>query len=154
MIERDIKVIKERQKISRNKTSQELKALAHRQARHEKENIKQFQVITSAISDLPTQDAITKTIQDTIKVVVNGKIDHLTELVNTTTGKVDMVGQHLKDQDAVAEQQGTAIKDLSAKIKPFDGLKNWATETVTGLLYFGGAAAAIWAIIKLFHLKF
>ena len=143
-IERDIKVIKDRQKLTRTKTVQELKTLAKRQAKHERANVKQFASISSAINLLPTQDVITKTIQDTIKVVVNGKIDHLTELVNTTTGKVDMVGEHLKEQDI-------AIATLSSKIKPLDIAKNWLAETARGLLYIGTLAAAVYAIIKLFH---
>lgn len=137
-IERDIKAIKN----SRTKTAQELKVFSRRLTKHDK----QFQTLTFAIGELPTQDVITKTIQDTIKVVVNGKIDGIKADVAEVTNKVDLVGEHLKRQDA-------AMDVMSAKIKPFDGLKSWAMETGTGLLYFGGLAAAIWAIIKLFHLR-
>lgn len=136
-IERDIKVIKDRQKLTRTKTVQELKTLARRQAKHETANIKQFASISAAISLLPTQDVITKTIQDTIKTTVNGKIDGI---------KVDVagIGEHLKEQDL-------AIEALSKKIRPLDIAKNWLAETARGLLYVGTLAAAVYAIFKLFH---
>lgn len=142
MIEANIKKIIKTQKVTRTKTAQELKTLSRRLTKHDK----QFQTLTSSIALLPTQDVITKTIQDTIKVVVNGKIDKLSGDMATANEKIDLVGEHLKRQDA-------AMDVMSAKIKPFDGLRAWATETVTGLLYFGGLAAAVWAIIKLFHIK-
>lgn len=136
-IERDIKVIKNRQTLTRTKTVQELKLLSKRQAKHERANIKQFASISAAIGQLPTQDVITRTIQDTIKTTVNGKIDGI---------KVDVagIGDHLKEQDL-------AIEALSKKIKPIDIAKNWLAETARGLLYVGTLAAAVYAIIKVFH---
>lgn len=152
MIEANIKKIIKVQKTSRTKTAQELKTLSRRQTSHEKSNNKQFQGITDAISLLPTQDVITKTIQDTIKIVVNGKIDHLTELVNTVTDKTDMVGEHLRRQDEVAATQAIAIRDLSDKIDPIDGARNWLADLGKVILYLGAIAAAIAGIIGLYIL--
>lgn len=141
MIESNIKKIIKTQKISRTKTVQGLKLLSRRQTSHEKANNKQFQAITTAIALLPTQDVITKTIQDTIKVVVNGKIDGI---------KADVadVKSHLSEQD-------TAMKDMSNKIKPVIGGLAWVDDLIKVVGYCGGLAISVGGIIellKLFHI--
>lgn len=145
-IERDLKTLKAGQKVSRTKISQGITALSRRQTTHEKANNKQFLSISSAIAQLPTQDVITKTIQDTVKVVVNGKIDAI-------SAKVDDVGEHLKAQDEKADNQATAIKDLSDKIAPVDMVKTFFMVLWKAIIGAGAFSAAIWAIIKLFHVK-
>lgn len=145
MIEKDIRTIKERQKVSRVKTAQELKTLSRRQTSHEKANQKQFQSIAGAINLLPTQDVITKTIQDTIKIVVNGKIDKLQGDVTENISKIDMVGEHLKRQDI-------AIETMSEKIKPIDGAREWLSDAGKIILYVGSVALAVEAIIQLYQL--
>lgn len=134
-IERDIKTIKQRQKTSKTKMVQEIKSLAKRQTIHERANNKQFQAITVAIGLLPTQDVITKTIQDTIKVVVNGKIDGI-------KNDVAEVKNHLTDQD-------NAIKTMSDKIKPVVGGLAWLDDLVRVVSYIGGLAIAIAGIFEL-----
>lgn len=138
MIEANLKKIIKTQKVTRTKTSQELKNLSRRQANHERENNKQFQSLNTAVTLLPTQDVITKTIQDTIKVVVNGKID-------TLNAKVDMVGEHLKAQDV-------AIETMSDKIRPLDGAREWLSDAGKIVLYVGSVALAIEAIIQIYQL--
>lgn len=139
-IEHDIKVIRKNQTLTRAKSGQEFKTIDRRLSKHDK----QFQTLNSAIGLLPTQDVITKTIQDTIKIVVNGKIDLIDK-------KVDMVGEHLKAQDATAQTQGTAIKDLSEKIAPLDGAKNWLGNLGTIIIYVGGIALALEAVIQIYQ---
>lgn len=142
MIEKDLKVIRKTQSITRTKTAQELKTLGRRLSKHDK----QFQAITSAINLLPTQDVITKTIQDTIKIVVNGKIDKI-------DSKVDLVGEHLKAQDETATKQGNDIKDLSKKIAPVTAIQLFIGVLWQSVLGAGAFSAAVWAIIKLFKIK-
>jgi hypothetical protein len=148
MIENDIKVIRKKQSFARTKTAQEIKTLSQRQTSHEKANRKQFQVITDTLKQLPTQEVILKSISDSIKIVVNGKIDHLTELVGTTTAKVDLVGDHLIKQDI-------AIEAINVKIRPVIGSLEWLGLTKKGLIAFGAVCVAIIAIAKvlqLFHI--
>lgn len=152
MIERDIQTIKKRQITTRTKTAQALNTLSRRQTSHEKANIKQFQAITNAIGLLPTQEVITKTIQETIKVVVNGKIDHLQSDVTENIKKLDTMKEHLEAQDVVAQTQGNAIKDLTNKINPLDVVKTWLSGLGTVILYVGGVAGAIAAIVGLYYL--
>jgi hypothetical protein len=143
-IEQDIRIIKERTKNTPTKTAKELKNLSRRQTNHEKANNKQFQIITTAIAQLPTQDVIIKTIQDTIKVTVNGKIDGIKGDVEAVTKKVDTVGEHLKEQDV-------AIEAVSKKIKPLDGAREWLNDLGKIILYMGAIALAFEAIIQIYH---
>ena len=138
----EAKNLRKRQRVSHAKTAEELKVLSRRQALHEKANTKQFTAISDAIKSIPTQEVILSTISDTIKVVVNGKIDKISE-------KVDMVGEHLKKQDSVAEEQGTAIKELSKKIAPIDGAKNWLNDLGKIILYVGAIALAVEAVVQI-----
>lgn len=125
------------------KVSKTLKAIQSRQLKYEKSSTKQFQDINTTVKALPSEDVIIKTIQDTIKVVVNGKIDAI-------SAKVDMVGEHLKEQDATAATQGTAIKDLFDKVAPVTAFNIFITVLWKSVLGAGAFSAAIWAIIKLF----
>lgn len=142
MIEKDLKIIRKNQVATRSKTAQELKNLSRRQTLHEKQNTKQFQTITTAISNLPTKELIAKSITKGIKTNVNGKIDALKIDVATTNNKADLIGEHLKRQDL-------ALEALSVKIRPIDGVRVWLSDAGKVILYIGAIALALVGIIKL-----
>lgn len=138
MIENDLKQIKKVQTVSRTKTEKSLRTISNWQAKHAKQNNAQFSAIKASLATIPTQEAILETITVTIKSVVNGKID-------TLNSKVDMVGEHLKQQDANLEV-------LSNKIKPIDGAREWLSDTGKIVLYIGAIAVAVAGVVELLQL--
>lgn len=133
-IEQNIKSIRSHQTSSRAKTAGELKGILAWQAKHSKENQKQFKQIGDALKSLPSEEVILKSISDNIKVVVNGKIDKIS--LNITE-----IGEHLKQQDV-------AIEEVNKKIKPVVGSMEWLNGLMKVVLYLGAFAAAIYGIVK------
>lgn len=126
---------------------QNIEAIKKWQVKHEKSDTLNFKSIRDLIAALPTEESIKDAIAASVKITVNGKID-------AVSGKVDMVGEHLKRQDAAQAEQAIAIQDLSKKIRPFDQAKNWVRELAQVILYVGGLAIAVAGIVellKLFH---
>lgn len=126
-IERNIRSLKE----SHTKINKSLRQISAWQVQHQKEDFTNFDKLEKAISKLPSEDLIKQTITETIKVVVNGKIDD--------------VKAHLVKQD-------TNLETLSAKINPIDGFRHWLVMAANAIMYIGGIALAIAAIVELLKL--
>jgi hypothetical protein len=126
-IETDIKAIR----TSHAKIHKGLKDVATWQMNHEKEDSKRFQEIGDAIKALPSEETITSAIAISVQKTVNGKIDD--------------VKTHLTEQDKNMEL-------LSKKIKPFDGFRSYIVETAKIIMYVGGLALSVTAIIELLRL--
>ncbi len=131
MIEKDIKDISKAHK----KIDKTLKEISHWQIVHEKEDDVRQEQVMEIIKSLPTTELITETIERTIKVVVNGKIDD--------------VKKHLTQQDTLQLEMQIAIKDLTDKVTPLDNTKNWFWSFGKGIVYIGAISAAIVGFIKL-----
>lgn len=118
----------------------ELKAQTAWHTKHQKEDTKEFTTLKKALANLPTKDDIVKTLGDTVDVKINGKLIGLKE--------------HLDRQDetmaiAATERASfqTTLEELSAKIRPLDSARTWAGDLGKVILYVGGLAAAIAAIV-------
>ena len=122
-IEKNIQDIKK----AHLRTGKTLKVISNWQKHHEKDDLANFTAIKESIALLPTVEIITEAVQDAVQTKVNGKIDKISE--------------HLTEQDV-------NMGILAKKIKPFDGAKAWANETVKVILYLGGLAVAIIAIVE------
>lgn len=123
----------------------EVAAQATAQKKHLKEDAAFRKQITTTLKDLPKRDEIIKVVGDTVDSKINGKLINIKE--------------HLDSQDEVFVQAATeraetqkTLLDLSAKINPIDSARSWASEFVRGILYVGGLAAAISAIVYLLTL--
>jgi hypothetical protein len=124
MIEKDLQNLKK----SHTKSNKVLREISAWQGRHEKDDNVRFGKIEDAIKLLPTAKFIATKIEDAVKVTVNGKIDK--------------IAIHLTEQDKNME-------DFRNSLKPWDTTRNWLYETGKIILYIGGVATAVYAIIKL-----
>ncbi len=133
MIEKDLKSIK----ASHRKTSKTLKDIQSWQIQHQKLDdgvASEVSEIKEFIKKLPTTDDI----KDVVQVTVNGKVDKANK-------SIEAVLEHLKEQDK-------AIQEVSAKIKPLDGARNWIMTLVKVILGIGGICVAIAGIMELLSL--
>ncbi len=98
---------------------------------HEKLDMARF-------ANIPTKDEIGAVVEAAVNTQINGKLIGL-------KADNEEIKEHLKKQDL-------AMTELSAKINPFDIIKNWFKNLGMGLIYVGSIAVAIIAIYKLLQL--
>jgi len=95
---------------------------------HQIEDRKNFGEIRDILANVATKKENEETVAKAVTKTVNGKLDKIKE--------------HLDAQDV-------SSADLRAKILPLDNTRVWAMRLVSAILYLGGLAAAIAAIIYL-----
>ena len=106
---------------------------------HAKSDTAQFKKITHALNDLPTSTTITKAVQDAVNVTVNGKLVAITA--------------HLTQQDEDMVQMKKELLENTNDIRPVKVVKRYLSDTNVAVIKVGAVAAAVWAIIKLWHIK-
>ena len=106
---------------------------------HAKSDTAQFKKITDVLNDLPTSTTIAKAVQDAVNVTVNGKLVAITA--------------HLTQQDEDMVQMKKELLENTNDIRPVKVVKRYLSETNVAVIKVGAVAAAVWAIIKLWHIK-